>query len=90
MNKITKRQRDALLHTLSALERVQRFIANDRTVICTKSEHATTSLHYTRAFVPGLDKEGDAKPLTAMCKEIGSELALLPDAIRTLKYVLEN
>lgn len=89
MAKLTKAQRTTLLSALSALERAQRLIANPSVAFCRFSDNATTTLHYTRTFVDGIDKPGDARPLTVMAKDIGTELCLIPQAIRDLQRVLE-
>lgn len=90
MATLTRRQREALLHTLTTLERIQTFIMSDRIELCVRSEVATTALHYTRKYVPGIDRSPmDCRPLSTIAKDIGSDLALFPDALRTLKHVLE-
>lgn len=88
MAKLTKTMQASLFRVLVNLERIQAFIASDRIAVCNIHAQATTTLHYTRAFVEGIDRPGDARPLTVMAKDIGSELCLLPDAIQSLKQML--
>jgi len=89
MAKFTKSQRADIAAALDNLRRAQAFIASDRIVICSRDKVATTSLHFTRAYVPGLDRDpDDALPLTAMAKDIGSSLCLIPSAIRRLERML--
>ena len=91
MAKFTKTQWRDLSATLAQLERVQAFIASDRIAVCVVDKVATTTLHHTRAYVPGVDRTpDDARPLCRIAKDIGSELCLLPDAIRNLKRILES
>lgn len=91
MAKLTRKQSTDIARTLALLERVQAYIAAPRTVICWVDEKATTALHYTREYVPAIDKSpDDAKPLYRVAKDIGTELCLLPDAIRNLRHMLNE
>ena len=85
MGKLTKAQRAQIDRALSAVNLVQSYLDDSRIAVCRIDDKATTALHYTRAFVPGLDREGGAKPLYPVAKDIGSALALLPDAIKALQ-----
>ena len=88
---MTKKMRHELLAVLSAMERAQTFIADSSVAVCRIDNVATTTLHYTRAYVPNLDRSpADAKPLFRIAKDIGSDLCGLSDAIRNLKRVLES
>lgn len=87
---MTKKLRAELLSILSDAERAQAFIVSERIAVCRVEDNATTTLHYTRAFVPGIDKPGDAKPLYRIAKDIGSDLCRLPNAIRHMKRLTET
>jgi hypothetical protein len=91
MAKLTKSQHADISAALDYLQRAQSFIASDRIVVCTKSRIATTTLHFTRAYVPSLDRSpDDALPMTAFAKDIGSPLCFIPTAIRRLEMLLES
>jgi hypothetical protein len=91
MAKLTKAQHADISAALDGLRRAQAFIASDRVVVCSRDKVATSTLHFTRAYVPGLDRHpDDALPLTSIAKDIGSPLCFIPTAIRRLERLLES
>ena len=89
--KLTRATRMELTRAIAYLERVQKYLASDRIAICNVDSVATTTLHFTRAYVPGLDKsEADARPLYRVAKDIGSDLAVMPDALKILRRLVNS
>ena len=89
MAKLTKALRSDLGRVLVDLKRAQEYIDSDRIAVCARSDKATTTLHFTRSYVPGLDRsEADVRPLTVMAKDIGSDLCRLREAIRSVERIL--
>ena len=86
-----KRQRNALLSILADMEKANAYIMSPSVAVCSVDRVATTTLHFTRNYVPGVDRSpDDAQPLMRMAKDIGSPLCRLPEAIRSLKTFLES
>lgn len=86
---MTNKLRKQLLAVLTDMERAQAYVASDSVAVCRYSAQATTTLHYTRAMVPAIDRS-EPRPLMVMAKDIGSDLCRLPAAISALKACLES
>ena len=89
--KLTRTTRANLLRVLTCLERAQKYLDSDRIAICVVDDRATTSLHFTRNYVPGIDKsEADALPLYRVAKDIGSDpMFNARRHAHTLKHILQ-
>ncbi len=81
MAKFTKVQRRALEQALYHLKRGREYLKQTSVVVAVRSEHATTTLHYTR---------GDGAVLYPIDKQIGSDLAGFDFAERELRRLLET
>ncbi len=94
MAKLTKAQHAHLLEILLHLEKVQNYIASDQIAICSVKDQPTTTIDYVRVkpYMEAVDRHpDDAKPLTRVTKDIGSDLARLPTAIHYLStFILNN
>lgn len=80
MAKLTRAQRADVEGALHHLERATRYVMNERTAVCRRDTHATTTLHYVRA--------SDGASLVEVAKDIGSDLTGLDDAKRALYRLL--
>ncbi len=89
---MTKALRAQLTRVLIDMERTQAYIASDRVAVCRVLDRTTCTTDYTRApYMPAVDRSpDDALPLARITKDIGSDLCRLPNAIRSLKHILES
>lgn len=93
MGRLTKAQVSSLGRSIDKLERIHKFIQSDGIAVCVVRQRATNNLDYVRqgAFNEHMDRSpADALPLSRIAKDIGSELAMLPDAIRDLKRLVSE
>lgn len=81
MARMTKAQRGQLEAALYHAKRALAYIDRDNIAVCLKGDKATTTLHYTRE---------DGSSLYPLCKDIGSDLCGLQDAVRILQNILTN
>ena len=77
--KMTRKMREELAYILRNLERGQNYIMSNNVAIARRSEHATTTLHYTRA---------DGQCLYEIEKSYGSDLTGITTGIQALKNFL--
>ena len=77
--KLLKRDRARLISILNELERGQRYIREDGTLVCMRKNFKSTTLDFT-------NDQGEI--CCSVNKEIGSELALLHSGISELRAVL--
>lgn len=80
MAKLTKAQRQTIELALSKALRVQAYINRPDVAVGYISDRATTTLHFERA--------SDGKAFQSLAKDIGSDLAMLPDVSRLLLQLL--
>ncbi len=74
------RERKRLTSILRTLERAQRYIGQPDILVCRKSKHASTTLHF-------VNRQGEI--CFSVCKEIGSDLCSLATGINDLRKLLE-
>lgn len=79
MPKLTAAQVRSIETVLYHLDRANKFINEDKTILAIKKSHATTTLDF---LLP------DGTPATAIDKDIGSDLCGLQDGIHYLKNFL--
>jgi hypothetical protein len=81
--KLTIKQRKALERVLYDIRRAKAYIDRPDTVVCGRSDMATTTLHYTRG-------DGTGGALYALNKEYGSDLCGMESAERALQAFIAN
>ena len=79
MLKLRKKDRQLLESALVCLKRGQAYLRSDRTLLCIRQAHKTTTLHFS-------NDQGEI--CYAVDKEIGSELTLLHIGIERLEKLL--
>lgn len=77
--KLTRKQRRTLEHVLADAQRAQMFLHRADVAVGRVSQHATTTLHFTRA---------DGQAFYAVDKHYGSDLVGLQSAIESLRAFL--
>ena len=77
--RLTNKAREELRRSLADMERGLAFLKSERNAFCRREEHATTTLHYTRA---------DGAVLHEMNRDCGSELQLLEHGAERLAAFL--